>query len=464
MRVRDSARTAAPAERLLQAIWNEQRLCRENLRTTDGRQLIVLHPGFWNRESGPDFQRAVVQWDNEAPVTVDIEIDAHPRDWQAHRHHVNPAFHNVGLHVVWRADPDAKSGRPVLALEPHLEAPLDQLAPSVAATRGVLPEPLWGRCSAPLGELPGAAARDILRQAGNARLRTKAAQIETRARQAGWEQALWEATLRALGYKHNVWPMQRLAELIAEMRTRPTPAGESGLVAWQSRLLGVANLLPPDIAGLHPQARAYMRTLWDHWWRERDALDHRVLPRAMWRFHGLRPANQPQRRLALAAHWLIRGQFPETIERWFLSAPNSRQPALELVRILNVEEDSFWSWHWSLRSRRLPRPQPLLGAARATGLAANAILPWLGARAAAGQNQALAAQTEKLYLEWPKGEDNALLRLARQRLFGRSAKPALRSAAEQQGLLQILRDFCDHSDAVCTDCSFPELLRAWQAS
>jgi Ni,Fe-hydrogenase III component G len=29
-----------------------------------------------------------------------------------------------------------------------------------------------------------------------------------------------------------------------------------------------------------------------------------ILPRPAWKFHGLRPANHPQRRLALAAHWL----------------------------------------------------------------------------------------------------------------------------------------------------------------
>jgi hypothetical protein len=26
-------------------------------------------------------------------------------------------------------------------------------------------------------------------------------------------------------------------------------------------------------------------------------------------------------------------------------------------------------------------------------------------------------------------------------------------------LLQIVRDFCDHSNAVCADCSFPDVVR-----
>jgi hypothetical protein len=35
-------------------------------------------------------------------------------------------------------------------------------------------------------------------------------------------------------------------------------------------------------------------------------------------------------------------------------------------------------------------------------------------------------------------------------------------AAAQQGLLQIVRDFCDHSNAICADCRFPELVRNMQ--
>ena len=47
--------------------------------------------------------------------------------------------------------------------------------------------------------------------------------------------------------------------------------------------------------------------------------------------------------------------------------------------------------------------------------------------------------------------------LARERLLGGAPRRALRSAAEQQGLMQIARDFCDRSNAVCDGCPFPAL-------
>ena len=84
------------------------------------------------------------------------------------------------------------------------------------------------------------------------------------------------------------------------------------------------------------------------------------------------------------------------------------------------------------------------------------MLPWLWARAGAQRDATGRAAAERLYLDWPAGEDNSVLRLARQRLLGGSAKRLPRSAAAQQGLLQIVRDFCDHSNAICSGCTVPD--------
>ena len=128
----------------------------------------------------------------------------------------------------------------------------------------------------------------------------------------------------------------------------------------------------------------------------------------------------------------------------------------DLLRILQGPDDPFWSWHWTLRSSRLRSAQPLLGPARRTDLAVNVVLPWLWSRDAERREE-----IERRYFDWPAGEDNSLLRLARQRLLGTNSKKVLGNAAAQQGLLQIVRDFCEHSDALCQNCRFPELVRSW---
>ena len=296
----------------------------------------------------------------------------------------------------------------------------------------------------------------LLHQSAQNRWEGKANHFQARARQVGWEQTLWEGLFRALGYKQNVWPMQSLAELRPQWLSLPcTPQ------ACQARLFGISGLLPSELTRNHAGADDYLRRIWDQWWREREQFNEQLLPRDLWRFNSLRPANHPQRRLALAAHWLAAGDLLPKLEKWFTKDMPDAQLVNSLWQILQVERDDFWSWHWTFRSKRMARPQPMLGAKRVTDLAVNVILPWFWMRAVEGGNETLQRVAEHRYLAWAAAEDNSLLRLARQRLLGGAKSSALRGAAAQQGLLQILRDFCEHSNAICENCPFPELVRDW---
>ena len=497
-------RNDLPPERLLQAVWQHQRLRRDQLRTADARVVRVLHPGFASAEGGPDFRGAVVQIGEDAPRCGDVEVDLRASGWHAHGHDCNPNFQNVILHVVWnevgvhasacrdsrvpdKLKRELQPSPPTLAISDKLDAPLAELGLWLETeSPRALPENLCGRCLTPLRQLNEARMAELLHAAARVRFQAKAAQFHARARHAGWEQVLWEGLFRALGYKHNVWPMQNLAE----SRRRWVRATGSAF-GLQARLFGISSLLPAELARLRPAARGsdaagrvpqkgmdgYVRKLWDVWWREREEFSDCILPPAAWHFHGLRPANQPQRRLALAAHWLADKKLISKIENWSVaeisngraSRPRGHadrqvsptQLVDSLREILEVERDEFWSWHWTFQSLRLKKPQPLLGAARITDLAVNVILPWLWTRAAEGKNERLQQVIESRYFAWPRAGDNSVLKLARQRLLGGPPGRALPSAAAQQGLMQIVRDFCEHSNAVCENCRFPELMGGW---
>ncbi len=446
-----------PPERLLQAIWQQQRLLRDQLQTLDGQPVRILHPGFKNHEAGPDFRSAMVQVGAETPRCGDVEIDLRSSGWRAHGHDKNPAFRNVVLHVIWDGKESATEGMPTLTLKGRLDTPLRELDAWLGRDSfQSLPDALQGKCCAPLRELPVERLRELLHQAAHVRWQIKGSQFQARAKQVGWEQSLWEGLFRALGYKHNVWPMQSLAELRPQWCR--TPAAPLGL---QARLLGVSGLLPDQLTRTQSSTDNYLRRVWDEWWRERDGLSACILPRELWRFNGLRPANHPQRRLALAAHWLAAGNLIPKLEKWFLADIPDRRLADSLGEALQVEKDEYWSWHWTFRSARLARPQPLLGSARVTDLAVNVILPWFWVRAGEGGNEALQQVAERRYFNWPSAEDNSVLRLARRRLLGGAKPGILPGAAAQQGLLQIVRDFCNHSNALCEQCEFPELVRNW---
>jgi hypothetical protein len=451
--------TQSPPENLLQAIWQHQRLLRDQLKTVDGQSVRVLHPGFRSVEGGPDFRGAVIQFGEERPKNGDVEVDIRSSGWRSHGHDRNKAFENVILHVIWDGDRPSAGSPPLMSLCDALDAPLGELSLWLGSDASqTWPENLRGKCCAPLRELDEAQTNTLLREAAQVRLQSKAAQFQARARQAGWEQSLWEGLFRALGYKHNVWPMHRLAEL----RPRWQQDGSEPL-ALQARLLGLSGLLPTELSGSETGSDVYVRKVWDQWWRERDEFADCILPREVWRFHGLRPANHPQRRLALASRWSVNGGLATKLERWCTKEMPDSRFVDTLLEALQVEPDDFWSWHCTFRSARMKKAQPLLGGTRATDLAINVVLPWLWVRAVDGKSTAVQRGIEQRYFAWPSAEDNSLLRLARERLLGGAGRKILKSAAAQQGLIQIVRDFCERSNALCDNCQFPGLVKQYSS-
>jgi len=449
----------SPPERLLQAVWQHQRLLRDQLTTLDGLPVRILHPGFVSLEGGPDFRNALVQLGDEPPRSGDVEVDLHSSGWHAHGHDRNPAFQKVILHVIWEGERPAEGGPPAMLLRHVLDAPLGELSLWLGGEAGhTLPEEFRGQCCAPLRTLSSERLSELLRQSAQVRLQSKAAQFQARARQAGWEQALWEGLFRALGYKHNTWPMQRLAEL------RPRWAARARPLCLQARLFGISGLLPLDLTRSQDGSDGYVRRVWDQWWRERDEFSDCLLPRALWHLHGLRPANHPQRRLALAALWSAASGLPAKLETWCTSDLSVPAFASSLLEILQVEPDEFWSWHCTFKSARLKKAQPLLGSTRLTDVAINVVLPWLWSRALEGKHLAMQRALENRYFAWPAAEDNSLLRRARERLLGGAPQRVLPNAAAQQGLLQIMRDFCEQSNAVCDNCRLPDLVKEFARS
>src|SRR5438876_8816971 len=84
-------------ERLLHCIWSEQ-FFRKTLRL-QGRPLNISSPGWWNLEAGPDFRSAEI-FIGDQRCCGDVEIHLNSEDWYHHRHHLDPRYNNVILHVV----------------------------------------------------------------------------------------------------------------------------------------------------------------------------------------------------------------------------------------------------------------------------------------------------------------------------------------------------------------------------
>jgi hypothetical protein len=255
--------------------------------------------------------------------------------------------------------------------------------------------------------------------------------------------------------------MRRIAELLPVV-SADVSLNQSNRLLIEARLLGLSGLLPNDIPPV-VRKESKITSTWHLWWHDRDKFADAILPREAWKLNGIRPINRPERRLALAAAWLSLGDLPSRLEKWITKEIHSSDLVNSLLEILLPPMDPFWGFHCTLTSKKSARHQPLLGDQRVTDIAMNVILPWLWVRALAGRNPTIKEAAQKRYFSWPRGEDNSVLKLARQRLFSAETVPCIRTAAAQQGLLQIVRDFCEHSNSACEGCPFPDLLRSIQA-
>ncbi len=454
-------------ERLAQAIWFDQRLKRDGLQTADGRRVRVVSPGWWNLEAGPDFRRAVIAFDDTKPRLGDVEVQLHSADWHQHGHTRDRLYDDVILHVaLWQrggqpATTAAGRALPQLVMADQLDAPLDELYDSIDP--GNYPYDLdshVGACEPPLKSASPETIAALLEDAGLARLRAKARRLTRWIQRAGIEQALYAAVMEALGFKHNKEPMRRLAELLPVARLRELPATQA-----QALLLGVAGFLPErTVAGRDDATRRHVKRLWDVWWKARDEFAGAALSRDAWRLAGLRPANFPWRRLAavaqlLAEHWEL---WPK-IAAALASQPEPKRAA-RLAALFTDLEDTYWSRRFSFASKPQPEAELLIGAARACDIVVNVSLPAAVAQGRLLDQPALVQSAEKIFTGHPPLESNALVRFTAHRLFGQRVPPRLlRTAARQQGLLQIFHDFCLNDRSACQRCRFPEMARQFES-
>ncbi len=449
------------SERHLQCVWYDPEWRPAKLQTSDGELVTVEHPGSWNQEAGPDFLGAVLRiGPDRRRVAGDVELHIHPADWVAHGHGSDPRYQQVRVHVTYfpgAAEPQPVPGavhivlRDALARQPGFAFEHIDVAAYPYGARADRPP-----CAQVLAGFPPAARRAVLLAAGEERLRRKAERLRQRMAEQDPEQALYEETLAALGYKHNKAAGRQLARLAPVAELRAVSGGQP--IAAYAVLLGVAGLLPSgDRRYGDPATARWVRQLWDVWWRQRARYENRA-PTPEWRLDGMRPTNHPARRL-MAAALMFAGPtlLPTTITT--LAGTQPRDWVKAGRHYLESLHDDYLCARLSLTGRPRATPVALVGATRAAAMLANVWIPWLAAQD--GYTEAVTHALEAL----PPEGDNGIVKQTAFYLFGRDHAPSLyRDALTRQGLHQIFQDFCLNDRSRCGQCGFPDALARYGRS
>lgn len=329
------------SEKLLQKLWLRGEFDAGQAFVNDGRPLEVIHPGRWNQLGGPDFKQARIRLGGRL-LTGDIELHLRAPDWRSHGHATDPAYRDVMLHVVLFPCADvategyAGATLPILALLPLLHHALEDYAQDEAVER--MASRAASRATEELGQLPEQARRALLVRHARDRWEAKVRYADRRLARLGWDGSCHETALEVLGYRFNRGPMLRIA------------------AAW-------------------PRAQ----------WIAGEAMPDQLYEseRGRWSLQGVRPANQPRRRLRQYADWSLRAPaWPDRLRETLCWRTEKLKP-------LNPERTTAVYRH-EVRLSALRETLAVevtggvVGGARLDTLVCNAWLP-LGAAAEAGK-------------------------------------------------------------------------------
>lgn len=458
---RADERVFSYSERHLQCVWFDSAWRPQILRSSGGEEIVVEDPGRWNLEAGPDFLDAVLEIGPEhRRIKGDVEIHVRPRDWQNHDHSSDPRYARVIAHVTYFPGilPDNNLPRNVvqISLRDDLKANPTFCFENIDITAYpyAIPPVKTPPCAEILTSCDPADRSALLEAAGEERLRIKANRMAALIRECGKDQMFYEEIMCSLGYKHNRIPFRQLARRLTS-EILHEQAGHDVIKAY-SLLLGVAGLLPAKTSSRwDSETRAFIRLLWDNWWKQQSKWEHSIMPKTAWRLAGLRPQNHPVRRLAAASALFTRekGLVSE------LTALDTGDPKSWFKKAESFFQQTVFMDYWKRRLSFSGKPQSsditLIGSRRAAAILSNVAIPFLAATG---------VQVTPLLNHLPPEEDNSLVRQTAFTLFGRDHNPALhQKGLRQQGLIQIFHDFCLNNKTGCRDCPLIEAMKTTPA-
>ncbi len=444
------AERARVSERQIITIWQSQLLDRIELATEGGEVIRIIYPGRINDDRGADFRDAVIAT-SEGVIHGDIEVHVKSSGWQAHRHHQDPAYNPVILHVVmWHNSKTAtnlQNGKsvPILAIHKYISptSPSSNLAyPSATLT---MP------CLNAIGHLSSGIIAEFLDTTGEKRFLAKASRFQDDLAQMEASQCLYQGIMGALGYSKNKLPFLELARRLPLQALESVARGKISeaecLARQQALLLGTAGLLPS-------QRQNWLQQLPDEWIDQLETLwaschQTEAMSEGDWHLFKVRPSNFPPRRIAAMSYLVFRyrqlGIFEEVVNMVKESPLSKGYHRLE--EGLTITTSGYWASHFDLGLGRMINGSTLLGSRRAADIVVNIILPFAFAWGKITSPPELMNKALNLYRSYPKLAVNSVERHMSKQLGLNSS--LANSARRQQGLIHIYSSLCTQGRCNC---------------
>jgi len=412
-------------EEFITYLWQNRLLEPVGLLTTDSREVSIVEPGSLNHDSGPDFTAARIRIGNTL-WAGNAEIHIRSSDWYKHKHHLDPAYDNTILHIVYEYDGEARNSKgeviPALQVKNRFRENIlrNYLYLKSAKT--------WVPCQQTIHHADGFVTRNWLARLLVERLERKTSEILHYLRyfEQNWEYTFYFLLARNFGFKVNSIPF---GMLIQKTPFQVLLKNRDRLEVLEALLFGQAGLLADTFQDDYPKMLqteyGYQRKL------------HHINPinRSIWKFSRMRPTNFPTIRIAQYAMLLHKS------EKLFDLAVGSKE-RLSFRRIMGVRASSYWDGHYRFDKASAHSPK-VLGEEAVNNLMINTIIPVMFLYGKENMKPGLSEKAIDLMQTIP-AERNQVI----SKWTGLGIKPC--NAAESQALIELKKHYC--TPRKCLSC------------
>ncbi len=412
-------------ELFLHHIWQYQLFDHTHLKTTNGEAIEIVTAGMYNSNAGPDFLQATIKIDNTLWVG-NIEIHLQSNDWYTHKHHLQPEYNSVILHVV------SVYNKPVVN-QKHVEIPTLILP---ITSRHQYSWNLLSNCS--LHKTCNSIFSSIDTFTTNMwfdrlvieRFESKANTIlcDFESTNSSWESTCYRTISRALGNPLNSQPFEMLTQSVSlGILTKHSHS----IFQLEAILLGQAGLLH------NHSTSTYAIELFKEYTFLQKKYSLTPIAASMWKFSKMRPMSFPPIRIAQLCELMYRSR---SLTSHILECAHIQN----IITLFDITLHDYWDTHYTLHEQS-PYKKKHIGIHTIHSIIINAIIPFLFAYGSK-TNQEIYKERALEFLESLPSEQNSILSHWQQ--LGIQSHNAYRS----QALLQLHKEYCNTKR--CLHCVF----------
>jgi len=319
-------------EEFLHYLWKYSLFDKDSMIDNEGNRIVVINPGEYNRDSGPDFFNARIliagtEW------AGNVEIHTRASHFIIHGHNSDHAFDNVILHVVAENDKKVFNSRneELLTVEIKYDHCLFE------KYTDLINNPCIIACQNEIGKFDRFLFRNWLHSLLIERLQAKSDAVMKIFTETGndWDETFYRMLTRYFGFRVNTEPFEMLANALPFKIIRKHSDNRFQIEAL---LFGTAGMLEEGL---------FKEALSDKYYKDLIK-EYRILSAKyslqpvhgwIWKFCRLRPVNFPTVRISQLSAMLSAagGLFSRTLD-----ATDIRQ----LKDLFGVSASSYWDNHY----------------------------------------------------------------------------------------------------------------------